>query len=72
MVLEDEDTVRITLSKTPTGKNQFVRYAYTGISGAKGGPTTGPRGNLRDSDDTISRHGNKLHNWAVHSQVQVQ
>jgi hypothetical protein len=72
VVLEDEDTVRITLSKTPTGKAQFVRYAYTGVVGARAGATTGPRGNLRDSDDTISRHGNKLYNWAVHSEVPVQ
>ena len=72
VVLEDEDTVKITLSKAPTGKGQVVRYAYTGVSGALGGATTGPRGNLRDSDDTISRHGNKLHNWAVHSEVPVQ
>lgn len=70
--LLDEDTVRITLKSTPTGANQVVRYAMTGTSGAKGGATTGPRGNLRDSDDAPSRFGFKLYNWAVHSEIQVQ
>ncbi len=72
VVLEDEDTVRITLSKTPTGANKLIRYAYTGIKGANGGPLTGARGNLRDSDDSISRFSWKLHNWCVHFSEPVQ
>lgn len=60
------DTVRITLSAAPTGANRRLRYAFTGTAGAKGGATTGPRGNLRDSDPTVSRHGYPLYNWCIH------
>jgi len=60
------DTVAITLSAEPTGQNRRIRYAFTGIRGAPAGPTSGPRGNLRDSDDTRSRTGNRLYNWCVH------
>jgi hypothetical protein len=60
------DTVVITLSGAPTGTSPRVRYAYTGTLGAPGGPTTGPRGNLRDSDATASRFGYPLYNWCVH------
>jgi hypothetical protein len=60
------DTVAITLSAPPTGTQAHLRYAYTGVLHAKGGPTTGPRGNLRDSDATVSRSGDPLYNWCVH------
>jgi hypothetical protein len=60
------DTVVITLAAPPTGANARLRYAYTGTLHAKGGPTTGPRGNLRDSDATASRVGEHLYNWCVH------
>ena len=43
-----------------------IRYAHTGGVGQPAGPTTGARGNLRDSDATPSRHGYPLFNWAVH------
>jgi hypothetical protein len=59
-------TVEITLSSTPTGGNKRLRYAYTGVPGNSGGPTSGPRGNLRDSDSTASLYGNTLYNWCVH------
>lgn len=59
------DTVTITLSKAP-GANARLRYAFRGVSGAVAGPQTGARGNLRDSDATPSRNGNKLYNWCVH------
>ena len=62
------DTVLITLSAAP-GANARLRYAFTGTSGARGGPTTGPRGNLRDSDATPSRSGYALYNWCVHFDV---
>jgi hypothetical protein len=61
--------LRITLSKTPVGTNRRLRYAYTATPswrGGMGGPQLGPRGCLRDSDPTISAHGNTLHNWSVH------
>jgi len=60
------DTVQITLSGAPSGGNERLRYAYTGIPGNNGGPITGPRGNLRDSDPTPSLYGNTLYNWCVH------
>ncbi len=60
------DTVTITLARAPTGANPRVRYAFTGIRGNPAGPTTGARGNLRDSDTTPSRYGKKLYNWSVH------
>ena len=37
-----------------------------GTAGAAGGPVTGARGNLRDSDATKSRHDYPLYNWCVH------
>jgi hypothetical protein len=60
------DTVVVTLSAPPTGANPRLRYAYTGIGGAAAGPTTGPRGNLRDSDATPSRGSYPLYNWCIH------
>ncbi|MBS2014764.1 MAG: hypothetical protein JST00_17885 [Deltaproteobacteria bacterium] len=60
------DEVSVTLSATPTGGNRRIRYAFTGVKGAAGGLRTGPRGNLRDSDATLSRHGYELFNWCVH------
>ncbi len=66
VAITSPDTVQITLSAAPTGPNKRLRYAYSGLVGSNGGPTTGPRGNLRDSDATPSRHGYKLYNWAVH------
>lgn len=67
------DSVRIKLSAAPaaTATGKVVRYAYTGTPGALGGATTGPRGNLRDSDTSRSRHGNPLFNWAVHFAMPV-
>ncbi len=64
------DTVTITLSKPPgaaTGKRLY--YAARSYNPAPPnvcpGPFQGPRGNLRDSDATTSRHGYDLHNWGV-------
>lgn len=64
--LDGDTSVRITLGAVPTGGNMRVRYAMTGAPGAPAGPTTGARGNLRDSDATASRHGYSLFNWSVH------
>lgn len=60
------DTVTIALAATPTGTDRRVRYAFTGVKGARSGPQTGARGNLRDSDATPSRTGHRLYNWCVH------
>lgn len=62
----DPDTVRITLDREPTAENRRVRYAYTAARHLKAGPTTGPRGNLRDSDSTRSRSNKRLFNWCIH------
>ena len=64
----DADTVKVTLSGVPTGSDQRLRYAYTGVTG----PNTGAQnngsaaGNLRDPDPFPSQYGNTLYNWAVH------
>ena len=69
----DEDTVEILLSATPTSTSaKFLGYAATGISGAKSGPVTGARGNLRDSDTTPSLYSSALHNWCVHFREAIQ
>ena len=64
----DDDTVRITLSGTPTGANQRIRYAYTGVPGTNTGAQNAgsAAGNLRDTDTYPSLYGNTLYNWAVH------
>ena len=64
--LDGPDAVKIELAAAPTGGGQRVRYAFTGTAGAIGGPTAGPRGNLRDSDATPSKNGSPLYDWAVH------
>ncbi len=71
VALDGPDAVVLTFDKAPAGPNKRVRYAYTGTTGAKGGATTGPRGNLRDSDATPSRTMHALYNWAVHSETPV-
>ena len=60
------DTVTITLAAEPTGSQRRLRYAFPAPAQASAGPTTGARGNLRDSDATPSRHGYSLYNWCVH------
>jgi hypothetical protein len=69
VALSGPDTVVVTLSAAPTAAHPRLRYAYTGTAGALAGPTTGPRGNLRDSDATPSRNNYKLYNWCVHFEV---
>lgn len=64
----DSDTVQITLSGTPSGSNQRIRYAYTGVPGTDTGAQNAgsAAGNLRDTDPYPSLYGNTLYNWAVH------
>jgi len=66
VAIVDDDTVSITLSAEPVGGNKRLRYAMTGSAGAAAGPTTGARGNLRDSDATVSLAAYPLFNWCVH------
>ena len=56
--------VTITLSGAPSGTMR-LRYAYSGSSGANGGPTTGARGCVHDSASDPP-------NWMVHSNVSVE
>lgn len=59
------DTVRIVTS-ADIGANAKVSYAYYGTGGQGGGPVTGARGCLKDSDATVSKDGiQPLNNWAV-------
>lgn len=60
------DTVKITLASAPTGADKRLRYAYTAAPQTCPGFENGPRGNLRDSDDTPSHYGYPLWNWSVH------
>lgn len=66
------DTVRITLSGTPTGTNKKIRYAYTGILNNDAGPTTGARGCLKSAELTYtSLNGYNLDDWCVHFEENV-
>jgi hypothetical protein len=68
VALKAADQVRITLSHAPgaaPGK-RFLSYAWKGSLNNPAGPTTGPRGNLRDSDSVTGRYsGRHLFNWCV-------
>jgi hypothetical protein len=59
------DTVQITLAAPPSGASKRVSYAMNQSPGACISTPAGARGNLRDSDDTPSRHGYTLQNWSV-------
>lgn len=69
--LTADDAVTITLSAAPTGPGR-LRYALQATPGTCPGPATGPRGNLRDSDGTLSPEGAGLANWAVSFDVPVE
>ncbi|WP_083343810.1 hypothetical protein [Terriglobus roseus] len=73
-------TLEMILSAAPAVGTRYLNYAYTGASGALAGPTTGPRGNLRDSDTyksltgggiTINGTANCLPNWCLHQHFQI-
>lgn len=70
VVLSGPDTVTITLSGEP-GRATRLQYASIGVPNTPAGPRTGPRGNLRDSDATVSASGNELFAWCVHFDVPV-
>ena len=69
--LAGPDSVTITLSAAPTGANKRVKYAMNQEVGGCIGTPRGARGNLRDSDDTPSKNGYDLQNWAVHFNVPI-
>ena len=57
------DTVTVTLASAAPGGR--LRYAFTAPIPNCPGPTSGVRGNLRDSDATPSLYGHELFNWGV-------
>ncbi len=61
-------TLKITLASAPTGSDQRLRYAYTGTPDATPGrfESGSAKGNIRDSDATVSLYSNNLYNWLVH------
>ena len=65
------DTVTITLAAAPGAGVKKLRYAQNQIPstcqgiGSNSGHGPGARGNLRDSDPTVSRYGYDLKNWGV-------
>ena len=63
--------IRVTLSAVPTGTGGYIGIADTGTSGAKGGPTTGPRACLRDSDPIYDMNGQPVWNWICHQRISV-
>jgi hypothetical protein len=71
VALTGPDTVQITLATAPTGHDRHLRYAYTAQLPDCPGPTAGPRGNLRDSDDAPSEYGDDLFDWGVHFDVPI-
>ena len=58
----------------PQGENQRLRYAFSGILKSPPGATESgsARGNVRDSDNSLSLYGNKLYNWLVHFDKPVE
>ncbi|WP_447881926.1 sialate O-acetylesterase [Serratia fonticola] len=66
----NDTQVKIVLNSAPA---QPIRIKYAlGLTGSKAGPTTGARGNLRDSDNAIAYENNtltnqpyELFNWCV-------
>ena len=55
-----EDTITIELSAAPSGKEQRLRYAFTGPGSGQhdalkypGAAATQPHGNVRDTDPTL-------------------
>lgn len=69
--LSSFDTLEITLSAIPSGANPKIGIADIGAAGAFGGPTTGPRACLRDSQPDVDPYGGHVFNWACHQQIQV-
>ena len=65
------NTLEVTLSATPTGTNPYIGVADIGVSGAAGGPTTGPRSCLRDSSPDLDGYGQSVFNWACHQRISV-
>lgn len=66
-----DNTVTVQLTADPTGTNPQIGIADIGISGAGGGPLTGPRSCLRDSSTLRDIAGQPIFNWACHQRIAV-
>ena len=68
-----DSLLKITLSGAPTGVHKKIRYAYRGVQGTHTDPSNPNSigGNLRDTDDAPSLHGNTLYNWAVQGEWNI-
>jgi len=67
-VKPDGVTVLMDLATATAGK---LRYAYTGVSGAAPGGSTGVRGNIRDSANYTNAYNLTIRNWCVHFEESV-
>lgn len=67
-----DNTVTVTLSAVPTGAAQKIGIADLGVAGALGGPMTGPRSCLRDSNTGRDPLGDQFYNWACHQLINVE
>lgn len=70
VALNSSNKVVVTLASTPTGANKMIRYSMnstnTDTTRAYGGPTSGARGCLRDTNAVVGATSNSnLYNWAV-------
>lgn len=67
-----DNTVTVTLSGVPTGADPRIGIADHGEAGALGGPTTGARACLRDSNTELDVLGSPFYNWACHQLISVE
>lgn len=64
--------ITITLTGDPGAPTaSAIGYAMSGVPDANGGPTTGPRGNVRDGSADLTSRNAPMHNWACHQLVNL-
>lgn len=67
-----DDTVTITLANVPGAGSRRLTYGQNQpVPGCTGTPN-GARGNIRDSDTSVSRNGYDQSNWSVIFDIQVK
>ncbi|WP_095080299.1 hypothetical protein [Pseudomonas sp. Irchel s3h17] len=64
--------IAINLTDEPTGTGAYVGIADVGVSGSAGGPFTGARSCLRDSEIIKDGYDRPFYNWAVHQRMTVE
>lgn len=70
--VNDNNTVTLTLSDIPTGSDPRIGIADVGVSGALGGPASGPRACIRDSNTELDVFGSPFYNWTCHQIISVE